>query len=277
MICFPSTFFNYRFNDKNQVGLNYSRRIDRPAYQQLNPFRYFLDPYTFEEGNPNLQPQLTHSVELSYTYMQSVSAAVNFSHTDDAMTQITKQVDSARTTFVTTENLESHENIGLAISIPYEITKWWLTSNNINIYNNSYSGIVSGGLIEKRLTSYQFNSNNSFRLPKGWSLELSGFYNSQIIYGTFLLEPQYSFSGGVGKSFFHDRVILKVDVNDIFHTEKTNAVIKYNNIDATFDQINDTQFVRFHVTYNFGKQTVQQAKRRRGGAEDEQNRVRTGN
>ena len=273
---FPSAFFSYKINEKNQIGLNYSRRIDRPAYQQLNPFRYFLDPQTFEEGNPNLQPQLTNSFELSYTFMGAVSATVNYSHTTDAMTMVSKQIDSTRTTYVTTENFKTRNNYGISLSIPYEITKWWLTSNNINVFNNHIEGVVSGLSVDKQLTTFMFNSNNSFKMPKGWSFELSGYYNSRMIWAAFLVEPQFSFSAGVGKSFMHDKLQLKVDINDIFHTEKTVASIKYNNIDADFSQVNDTQFIRLHLSYNFGKQTVEQAKRRRSGSEDEQNRVKTG-
>ncbi len=273
---FPSAFINYKISDKHEVGLNYSRRIDRPAYQQLNPFRYFLDPYTFQEGNPALEPQYTHSVEASYTFMGMVSAAINYSQTTDAMTQITKQIDSTRTTFVTTENLASHDNYGISLSIPFEITKWWQTSNNINVFNNFYEGVVSGGNVKKRLTTFLFNSSNSFKLPHGWSMEVGGYYNSRLIFGTFVIDPQFSVNAGFGKSFFHNRLNMRIEASDIFHTETTSSVIKYNNIDATFDQINDTQYARLHLTYNFGKQTVEQARRRRGGAEDELNRVRQG-
>lgn len=273
---FPSAFVTYKLNEKNEVALNYSRRIDRPAYQQLNPFRYFLDPYTFQEGNPSLEPQFTHSIEFSYTFMGMISAAVNYSQTTDAMTQITKQIDSTRTTFVTTENLSTHDNYGISFSIPFEVTKWWQTSNNINVFNNFYEGVVSGGNVSKRLTTFLFNTSNSFKLPKGWSLEIGAYYNSRIIFGTFVLDPQYSVNGGFGKSFFHDRLRLRVEMSDLFHTETTSSVIKYNNIDATFDQIYDSQYARIHLTYNFGKQTVEQARRRRGGAEDELNRVQQG-
>jgi iron complex outermembrane receptor protein len=273
---FPSAFLTYKLNDKHEAGLNYSRRIDRPAYQQLNPFRYFLDPYTFQEGNPGLQPQFTHSIEFSYTYMGMISAAVNYSKTTDAMTQITKQIDSTRTTFVTTENLASHDNYGISFSIPFEITKWWQTSNNINIFNNYYEGIISGGKVTKRLTSYLFNTSNSFKLHGGWSVEVGAYYNSQLIFGTFLIDPQYSVNGGVAKSFFNNRLNMKIDISDIFHTEITNSVIKYNNIDATFHQVYDSRYARLHLTYNFGKQTVEQARRRRSGAEDELNRVKQG-
>jgi hypothetical protein len=126
------------------------------------------------------------------------------------------------------------------------------------------------------MTSFHLNSNHSFRLKSGWAFELEGFYQSKRIFGTFLLDPNWAIGGGISKQFFHKRLNIRVQINDIFHTEKTHSVVKYNNIDSEFHQIYDTQFARFHVTYNFGKQTVEQARRRRGGAEDEQNRVQQG-
>ncbi|HKR03650.1 MAG TPA: TonB-dependent receptor [Bacteroidia bacterium] len=273
---FPSAFLSYKLNKNNQFGLNYSRRIDRPAYQQLNPFRYFLDPNTYEEGNPNLQPQFTHSFELSHTFMDVVTTTINYSHTTNAMTDISKQIDSTRTTFVTTENFESHDNYGLSVSIPFQVTKWWLTSNNINVFNNRFTGITSGINVDKQLTTYMVNTDNSFQLPGNYAFELSAYYNSKMVWATFLIDPQYSVSAGFSKKFFDKRLNLKVDINDIFKTEKTIAKVNYGNINFDFQQLEDSQFVRFHLTYNFGKRTVEQARRRHTGAEDELNRVKTG-
>ncbi|MEP7171820.1 MAG: outer membrane beta-barrel family protein, partial [Bacteroidota bacterium] len=273
---FPSLFLSYKLNKKNQFGLNYSRRIDRPAYQKLNPFRNFLDPHTYEEGNPNLQPQLTNSFELSHTFMEVVMTTLNYSHTSDAMTELSKQIDSTRTTFVTTENFTSQNNYGLSISIPFQVTKWWLTSNNINVFNNRFTGIVSGVSVDKQLTTYMANSDNSFQLPGNWTLELSGYYNSKMVWATFLIDPQYSVSAGFSKSFLDKKLNLKVDINDIFKTEKTIARVNYGDINFDFKQLEDTRFVRFHLTYNFGKRSVEQARRRHSGAEEELNRVKTG-
>lgn len=270
---FPSAFISYKLNDNNQFGANYSKRIDRPAYQRLNPFRYFLDPNTFQEGNPNLQPELTNSFELSHTFKNTITTTLNFSHTTDAITEVTKQIDSTRTTYVTTENFDARDNFGISISVPYEITKWWLTSNNINVFNNRFTGTVSGGAVDKRLTSYMINTTNSFKLKHGWSFEISAYYNSKMVWGTFLIDPQYSVSAGISRKFFNERLSAKADINDIFHTEKTTAKVRYNNIDFDFHQLYDSQFVRFHLTYNFGKRTIEQSRRRQLGVEDEQRRV----
>jgi iron complex outermembrane receptor protein len=272
---FPSVFITFKMNEKNQFGLNYSRRIDRPAYQQLNPFRYFIDPKTYEQGNPDLQPQLTNSFELSYTLMDALNIAVNYSHTDNVMTNITKQVDSTRTTYVTTENLSAQDNYGITVTLPLPVTKWWLTSNTLNVFNNNFTGMVEGGEVNERLTTYSFNTYNSFKIKDFISLELSAYYNSPSVYGTFLIDPQYSVSAGLAKAFLKERLSLRVSINDIFKTEGSEIHVNYNNVDFDYKRSEDSRFVRFFVTYKFGKRGVEQARRRRVGAEDEQSRVKT--
>lgn len=268
---FPSAFFNYKFSDKHMTRLSYSRRIDRPAYQQLNPFRYFLDPYTYQQGNPNLEPQLTNNFEITYIFKQLYSISFNYSHTADAMTQITKQIDSTHTTYIKQENLDSRNNLGVNVNLPIHITEWWTSSNNISLFNNKYKGTSSVGAIDKSLTSYFANSENSFQLKNGWSFEVSGFYQSKMVWGTWLVDPQWSVGGGISKMLMSDRLHLRVNINDIFHTQKESSSIQYQNIDAHFSQVYDTQFVRFHVSYNFGKRGIKIKNHGRGP--EEENRV----
>lgn len=272
---FPSMFFSYKFTDKHQANASYSRRIHRPEYQQMNPFRYFIDPYNYMQGNPLLQPQFTNSFELSYTLMQMYTIAFNYSHTSDAMTQITKQIDSLHTTFVTTENLDSYNNYGVNLSVPVKLAEWLHTSTNFNLFHNRYKGFSSVGFVEKYLTSYTINSNNSITLPKGINLELNFWYNSKMVWGTWLVEPQYNLSAGISKMFLKERVQLRINLNDIFHTEVTKSKIQYQNIDATFKRVYDSQFIRIHVAYKFGKQ-MQRSRMRNSGSQEEQNRVRQG-
>lgn len=271
---FPSAFFNYKFTDKHMTRLSYSRRIDRPGYQQLNPFRYFLDPYNFMQGNPNLEPQTTDNYEVSYTFKQLYTITFNYSHTADAMTQITKQIDSTHTTYITTENLNTRNNYGVNINLPLHLTEWWTSSNNLSLFNNEYQGVSSVGNIDKSLTSYFLNSVNSFQGKKGWSFEISGYYQSQMVWGTWLVDPQWSVGGGISKMLMNERLQLRANINDIFHTQKEKSKIKYQNIDAAFSQVYDTQFVRFHVSYNFGKRGIKTKNHSRGP--EEQNRINSG-
>jgi iron complex outermembrane receptor protein len=272
---FPSTFVNYNFSDKHQVTASYSRRVDRPGYGELNPFKYFIDPYNFREGNPNLNPQYTNVFELKYVFSRMYSIAFNYSHTDDAMTQIAKQIDSTHTTFITTENLNSNDNYGVNLSVPFQIASWWESNNNIFVYNNSFVGTSSVGEVDKRMTTFTFNSYNSFSIMHGWRAELSGYYTSKALYGTTVSNPVGSVAIGVSKTFLNDRFTLRAQINDIFHTEVTTSVIQYQNIDVNFKRVYDSQFIRLHLMYAFGKKTVARARQRSTGSQDEQNRINT--
>ena len=228
------------------------------------------------EGNPELKPQLTNSFEVSHTLMKMFTLTLNYSHTQMAMTQISKQVDSTRTTFVRTENLDANDYYGLSLSVPVQLTKWWYSSNNFNLFNNRYKGVASVGNVDKRLSSYSFNSYNSISLPKGWSFELNGYYNSKMIWGTLLVDPVFSMSAGFRKTMMDEKISVRINVNDIFHTESFNSVIRYQNVDADFNRVYDSQFVRVHVSYNFGKKTVAKARQRASGSQEEENRINTG-
>ncbi len=272
---FPSTFINYSFSENHQSILSYSRRIDRPEYGQLNPFKYFIDPYNYRQGNPNLNPQFTNVFELKYVFKRLYSIAFNLNHTTDAMTQIAKQIDSIHTTYITTENLDTHDNYGITLSIPVQPTNWWESNNNFYVYNNSYDGLSSAGEVNKRLTTFSFNSYNSFSFPNGWRAELSGYFNTKALYGTTISNPIGSVAIGVSKSFLNDRFTLRAQINDIFHTEITTSVIQYQNIDVDLKQVYDSQFIRLHLSYNFGKKTVARARQRSTGSQEEQNRINT--
>ena len=272
---FPSAFFTYTFSDKHQSKLSYSRRLDRPGYGQLNPFRYFIDPYNYYEGNPNLNPQYSQVFELSYNFKRMYSIAINLNHTEDAMTSIANQIDSTHTTYIRTENLDTHDNIGVTLNIPVQPASWWESSNQITVYNNEYSGISSVGELDKRMTTFSFNSYNNFMLKGGWNFELSGYFNSRALYGTMVADPIGSVSAGFSKRFWKDRFQLRVNINDIFHTDITTSIIKYQNIDVDFKRVYDSQFIRLHLSYNFGKKTVARARQRSTGAQEEQNRINT--
>ena len=113
---FPTVFLSYTLNDKNQLGLNFGRRIERPAYQDLNPFRYFLDPYTYQIGNPFLQPQFSYNVELSHTYKSLLTTTLNYTKTSNIITETLNQIDKDTVTYVYKENIANAQNIGIAFS-----------------------------------------------------------------------------------------------------------------------------------------------------------------
>jgi iron complex outermembrane recepter protein len=287
---FPSVFLRQKLSEKHQLGMSYSRRIDRPSYEDLNPFLYFLDPYTFEQGNELLLPQFTDALELSHTFMDAITTTINYSRTNGVMTQILQQNNALKLTYVTKYNIGYVDNLGISFSVPVPITKWWFSNTYFNLYNNHYVGDIPKTTIDvngnsntiyqpldARATTYQLNMTHQFTLPKKFSLELSGYYQSPFIEGQLVGKPMGQVSFGVQKKLLKDKATIKFNVNDIFWTNQFRGSFMFNDIDVRIANQWESRTARMTFTYRFGNNKVASARQRQTGLEDEKGRVKSGN
>lgn len=275
---FPTAFFQFKANAKNSLGLNYGRRINRPDYEDLNPFILFLDRYTFEQGNPNLQPQFSHNIELSHTYKGFLTTTLNYTRTTDIINDVLEQNTDKNETFVKKQNIAKQEQFGISISAGGQIKKWWSGNIYANVYNNLFEGIVNGDQVKLRATTGQFNMSNQFKFDKTWGAELSGFYRTGFIEGVFRIKGIGMMNMGISKQVLKGKGSLRFNVRDVLYSQKIKGDIKYSNIDASFQQVRDSRQATLGFTYRFSKGKINSngQKRKTGGAGDEQNRVKTG-
>lgn len=264
---FPSGTLTYAFNDDHSLELNYSRRIDRPGYDQLNPFKFFLDPTTYKEGNPYLKPQTTHSLEMTYAFKQRMFATLSFARTNDNITEvIAPSEEDQQVTVQTNKNLSTADIFGLFLMIPADITKWWNTSNSLNFYYGSYSGTVANTTLENEGNfTYNFNSVNTLKFGNGYSGEISGNYRGREIYAFMDVDPIWSMNLGFQKKFGNNT--LKLTLNDVFFTNGAVADTEFTDYKEHFKVKRDTRTFVVSYTYNFGNSNAGQ-RRRTGGAED---------
>jgi len=276
---FPTAYISYALDDNNQFGLSYGRRIERPNYQDMNPFQYFLDQYTFRQGNPNLTPQFTHNVELSHNLHKALNTTLSYTATSDILNDILKQNDNTKVTYQTKENVAKRKTIGLSISYNAAVTKWWTTSIFLNANNSHYEGIVNNLTLDVSLTSFMGNTSQQFRFAKTWSAEVNGFYRTSAQEtGLFLIRPMGVVSFGLGKQILKNKGSLKLNVYDPFYIQQAKVIIDYGNIDAIVLNKWDNRRVALNFTYRFSKgQNVQPQRRRGSSAQEEQNRVGGGN
>ncbi len=272
---FPTAFVMKKWGkkDKHSVRIGYSRRIDRPNYEDLNPFREFLDKYTYEQGNPNLTPQYSNNFDVSYTFMGAMTIGANYSKTTDAITFTVKQDDALKQSFVIKQNVATLENYGFNLNIPVPIKKWWFVSTSANFFVNRYQGAFLGADLDLKIPVLNLNIQNRFTLPKDWSAEVSGWYVSRASQGLFIGEPMYAVNAGISKQLLDRKLTLRLNAQDIFRTQKFSGSQKYQNLDIKVSSRFESQQVRLTASYRFGNQKVQQARRRNGGAEDEKNRI----
>ncbi|AWI25188.1 TonB-dependent receptor [Flavobacterium pallidum] len=265
---FPSALLSYAMNDNNSFELNYSRRIDRPSYEQLNPFKFFLDPTTYKEGNPYLDPQTTHSFDFTHIYKQKIYTTITFSRTTDNITGvIAPSDDNPEITVQTDKNLTTADVVGLFSTIPFEITSWWSCNNSLNCYYGFYSGNIANTPIENQGNfNFNINSVHTFKMKNGFSAELTGNYRAREIYAYMDVDPIGYLNLGFQKKF-KNKSSLKLTINDVFFTNGTTAVTQFRGYHENFKVNRDTRTAVISYTYNFGGGNGPQP-RRAGGAED---------
>ncbi|MDZ4810502.1 MAG: TonB-dependent receptor [Bacteroidota bacterium] len=275
---FPTAYIQYTANEKNSFVVNYGRRINRPDYEDLNPFIHFLDKYTFEQGNPNLQPQFSHNIELSHTYKGFLTTTLNYSNTTDIISDVLEQNINKNETFVTKSNIASQRQYGVSVAAGGSIKKWWTANLYVNVYNNLFKGIVNNDYVSLSATTGQLNVSNQFKLSKTWSAELGGFYQTASLEGVFKIQPLGVMNLGVSKQVMKGKGTIRFVAKDILYTQKAKGNILYSNIDVAFKQVRDSRQIGLGFTYRFNKGKLKASSgKRESGASDEQGRVKTGN
>jgi iron complex outermembrane receptor protein len=274
---FPTTYIQYTLNDKNTFVLDYGRRIQRPDYGDLNPFKYFLNPYTYQEGNPYLQPQFSNNIELSHTYKGWLTTTLNYTQTNNIIEQILLQDDTTHTTYVQQGNVARQENIGISVNAGLPLTKWWTTNVFVNVYYSDYKGIINGYPIEVFGYTPNGNITNSFTFKKGWSAEVSGWYQGKSVSGTLVGNPLGAINMAAGKTILKGKGSLKLNLQDPFNLAHFSGYSKYGNVDVDLINHWDNRVVNISFTYRFGKNEKNIVQHRQSSsAAEEQSRVKKG-
>jgi iron complex outermembrane recepter protein len=275
---FPSGALTYNMNDKNAFNLTYSRRIDRPSYQDLNPFQSRIDELTYRKGNPKLTPQYNNNFELTYTAMQMASVSLSYNKSTDVVTDIVERSpDLAGKSYINYRNLASQENYAMSISSPLPIKKWW---------NGYVSATLYKAFYKARFPEYTFDANtpiatnvymeNSFTLPKDYAFEVSGWYNSAAIWGgSWLTEPQGSLDLGLQKKILQGKGNLKISFSDILLTApwaSYSEAIPGLKIRGSGQW--ESRKVMVNFSYRFGSNEVKAARNRKTGLDSENKRIK---
>lgn len=290
---FPSVFIKQNINDQNEISYSFSRRINRPAYNTLNPFVYFSDPYTFQIGNEKLKPAYTNSYAVNYSYKHSIVTNFGYSSTKDFMAEVYKNaiddsvvyakikasttgtnVDPSKITFVTTENLASFRVLNLSISFPVKIAHWWNVTNNFTLLYVKYKGTVSNSALDYQVVPYNFYTSHSFTLPHTFTLEASVNYNSKNIWGQIKTRPQYAVNFGIRKSLWNKKADVRFSVNDIFATNRFYGTVNTTGVIVLSTNRSTSRSVGINFTYKFGNTNVKSARSRSTATEDERNRIK---
>ncbi|RYY55592.1 MAG: TonB-dependent receptor [Chitinophagaceae bacterium] len=272
---FPNVGLGYNLNEKNQFNLSYSRRVQRPNYGDLNPFTFFLDSLTYQQGNPYLQPQFTNNIELTHTWNRILTTTLNYTKTSDVITELIKQ--DGNKSFQTRDNFNEMQQLGLAVMANVPVKKWWNSNIYVMGFKNSFKGLYSGEQVDLGFTTLIANATQSFTFGDGWSAEVSGWYRTKGLEGLLVIRSIGALNAGVSKQLFKKKGTVKVGVRDILYTQQFKGYAKYSDVDLTLAGRRDSRQLNVSFTYRFGKSNIAGERRRKPGASDEQGRVGGGN
>ncbi|MFY0600020.1 MAG: TonB-dependent receptor [Cyclobacteriaceae bacterium] len=270
---FPSGGLTYNANPKNSFRINYSRRIDRPNYQDLNPFEFQLDELSSRKGNPWLRPQYSNSFGFTHTYKYTLSTSLNYTVTNDVSTRITEAAgeNSARLVFV---NLARQTNLALTVSYPFSVKEWWNVYATATGYRLHNEANIEGDIIDLTTVSMNFYGQNTFTLPKGFKFEVSGWYNAPAIWaGNWTTDALFDVSAGLSKELFKGKGNLKVSVSDIFYENGWSGESNFGELRMTGRGNWESRQIRFNFSYAFGNDQVKASRKRKTGMEEESKRV----
>jgi outer membrane receptor protein involved in Fe transport len=272
---FPTAYISYDADKKNQLGFSYGRRISRPNYEDLNPFLFFLDKYTYEAGNPFLKPMFSNVFEASHTYNQWLTTTVNYSQTRDLFNETFEEKGYA--IIVRQGNYGKMNNASISVNAQLKPVKWW----SLMIYTEGryqqFKGTLYGDEIDIDATNYLINITNQFTFKKGWSAELSGFYRTKGVEGQIVINPLGQMNAGVQKQVLKNKGTVKLNVRDLLFTMKPSGHLNFKSTDASFRNLRDSRVATLSFSYRFGKPIKGIKARKTGGAGEEQNRIKGAN
>ncbi|WP_428328803.1 TonB-dependent receptor domain-containing protein [Mucilaginibacter sp.] len=273
---FPQVQLSYKQDDKNDFTLSYNRGIHRPAYEDLNPFLYYVDLYDYGAGNPNLKPEFSNLVQFTYSYNKTFQATLYTNIINDAYEfPFYEQNDTSKVNITTHKNLGKVYNYGLRINVPVIFTNWWNATFNADVAYQRYVAYPFNGNLNKGTQDVILSSAQHFILSKTLNAEVSGSYESPTFYGINHIKAYYFVNAGIGKQLFNKRGSIKLSVNDVFNTLRDRIYTNYQNLNLSLTDKKESQIGRLTFTYRFGKASVKSNVTHNTGNEEEQKRTRS--
>jgi iron complex outermembrane receptor protein len=264
---FPSAGITYKVSKMNSLALNYGRRINRPDYNVLNPFRTQVSELSIGKGNPFLQPEIVNNFELGYTLAYKYNFKLAYSRTTDKITRLIGPDDvDPRASFVSWDNLATEDVFSFSASLPLKVNKWWDVFMNLSAnFLNNQADYGEGAVVDVQNLGYVIFQQHSFKLMKGFKGEISGYYSGPGVWGgVFKYDANWSLNAGIQKDFFKNKLKARLAVNNIFRNFGWRGSSEFNGLVNIGSGRFDNQFVSLSLSYNFGNQKLKSRKRKTG-------------
>ena len=271
---FPTLYLSYKFDttDKHQLGFSFGRRIERPNYQDLNPFTYPLDRYTYYGGNPFLVPTFSYNLELSHTYKNFLTTTFEYSIANNLIQETNEQKGTIY--YSRPGNFGRQTAYGITVNGTFKLSKWWTLLLYSELKSLGYKSIIYGQTLDESRVYWYVGPTNQFTITKTLSAELAGSYQTRILVAQFLTIPVWQMRLGLAQKIWKGKGTVKLNVNDMFYTNQPGGDIRnIANSKANWLSYLDSRVISFAISYRFNKGKSLNA-RQSGGSDTEKGRVK---
>lgn len=267
----PSFSTSYTFNTSNELSLSYSRRITRPVFSQLNPFRFYFSPLNYWIGNPYLQPSFTSQIKATYRYKNWITS-FTVGKEKEVMTRYPLYNPETNVLEYLGTNLPYRNFAVLETSFPVKIAKWWnITSQIAGYYNYEFRPYLDEVFVIG-IYNYEVRLNQVFSLPKGYTINLFANYESRTGNSLYIIKPRYTVDLSIQKSWLDNTLNTKIGYNNIFDSYDQRLEFRHKQImDNRFTHWWDSSRLFLSLTYNFGSSKYQAKETQKT---EEENRAR---
>ncbi|KEQ28454.1 hypothetical protein N180_02140 [Pedobacter antarcticus 4BY] len=267
---FPTLFISYRKNEESEFSLNYGRRINRPAYKKLNPFRWYSNQYSYAEGNPFLRPSYNNNIELSHTYSKVLTTTLSFNNTNDGYSNVNFTDVNTNIQILRPLNLITSYQYQLSNSIIFNQLKWLESVNQLDVYYVRSNSSIAQTLPGLNGFGAYFSSSNQVVFNKVRTMmgELNFWYQFPGVNELNKMKSQYRLDIGFKRLLLDNKLQLALNVSDILKSGKERYSSIVNGIGQEYKNYYDSQYLRLTVRYNFGNEKIKQQDHKPGNEEE---------
>lgn len=271
---FPSLFITRQVSADFSTGLQYSRRVRRPGYQQQNPFVQYIDSLTYTKGNPLIRPQVSDVFKWTLSYQNQPFVSISYNKTKDIIFNDAPKQDG-NLTYTTPENLAAFDNLVFEVNFPLNFGKKISGYGGNQLILNHYKADYLGGLYNRSVWNWQAYWQVAYKPATGWNIEVSGFYTTKFLDEFIDVNEFGNINLAIQKTFKDKKTRLTLNVNDVLFSQKMRGLIKYQDINVGFRNIEDSRNLRLTLSYSFGNQKLKAVRNRSTGSDTEAGRVNT--
>jgi len=268
---FPSAYISHKISDKFSIYADFSRRIERPSFDNLNPFRFNFTDFSFATGNPRLQPAIVNNYKIGVEINDMFFIEAYYTYDKGAIYELTLQDNENDVLQYVASNIENNVNYGLDFVTYFSILDTWDVSLVTSMFNLSDTFTIDDTQITQQKWSNYTSIDNNFTFLKDQSLtaNLSLLYISSNIQGLSEVSNRNLVSLSFRKTLWNKKATLSLTLNDIFNGQKVTKTTQFANQNSAYTADYDTQTIRLGFRYNFGNTKLTTNQRTKSSAEQE--------